>query len=300
MQILANSAIFSQAFDRITQRIFKGFDWSNIIVAGDMVLCALLHTDPANDDADDIRNVFLNLYIHGLDRNAANQKIEQIYSTWNDNLPDSAEKILVKTARTLTYRPSHPHPVIQIRLKLYQNPTDVLMGLDLDPCAVAYDGSSVFMLPRCARAIETGYMVYTNDLIYGHRLSESGRLPARPVRLFKYASRGFGLRIQPSFAKFLQADQCTDREAVSWYGGLHEEEVRVTRQRDRYPFGTVEPGILTLKRVAYLGQDYVHRLHWGPTPLSVLSPNNAHTVGVSWRSAQEKVCGFHRSQVSIV
>lgn len=40
------------------------------------------------------------------------------------------------------------------------------------------------------------------------------------------------------------------------------------RQRDRKPNGK-EPGLKTLKRVAYLGQDYVHRYYFGTTPLAI-------------------------------
>lgn len=41
--------------------------------------------------------------------------------------------------------------------QLYGSPTQVLLDQEPDPYAIGYNGSYVHMLPRCARAIETGY-----------------------------------------------------------------------------------------------------------------------------------------------
>ena len=265
-QFLANSTSFSQTFNRISKNALRGLDWRNLVLVGDMVLATLLHTDPEEDDDETLRNIVLNIYIHGLDPSDANRKAAEIHDAWVANLPASAEKIVVKSPRVISLIPSYPHRRIQIVLQLTPSPTDILLKLDVDPCAMAFDGSSVLMLPRCARAIETGYITFTNDLIFGDYLSS--RPATRGSRLFKYANRGFGVRFLPSFAKYLQSDQCSQREFALWADGRKHKIPLADEQRDRYPFGVSEPGLMTLKRIAYLGQDYVHRLVFGPTPLT--------------------------------
>ena len=37
----------------------------------------------------------------------------------------------------------HRHRRVQIILRLYSSPAEVLMGFDIDSCCVAYDGTSV-------------------------------------------------------------------------------------------------------------------------------------------------------------
>ena len=286
--MLANGAAFWQTLDRVTQGILRGLDWSNVILAGDMVLKILLHTDPSKDDEDLNESILLDLYIHGLDQQSANQKAEQIYETWNTNLSGWTERILVKTSRTLSYRAKPPHRAIRITLKLYPSPTEVLLDFDLDPNAVAYDGSSIFMLPRCARALETGYTNFATELIYGHHLAKSARSAVAPARLFYYATLGFGLRFRPSFANLLQADQCTQKDRVSWIDRIRYKSPCADEQRDRFPFDPLEPGLLTLKRVAYIGQDYVHRLHYGPTPLTAPSSKYVQRDADEWQRLMER------------
>ena len=246
--------------------LLRGLDWSNVILVGDTVLTTLMHVDPDKDDDKTIQDISFNMYVHGLNPRDANRKAEEIHDSWAANLPASAERVVVKSSRVITLIPSYPYRRIQIVLQLTSSPTDVLLNLDLDPCAIVFDGTSVSMLPRCARAIETGYITFTNDLIFGHHLS--GRPATTQSRLFEFAQRGFGVRFLPSFTGFLQSDQCTTHEAVSWAVERTHKVSSANEQRDRYPMGTLEPGLMTLKRVAYLGQNYVHRLLFGPTALT--------------------------------
>lgn len=121
------------------------------------------------------------------------------------------------------------------------------------------------------------------DLVWGHHLGD--RRASQNIRLFKYADRGFGLRILPSYSRSLEedtleaavfkkaespvsADQMADDEA--WTQGTWHWS-----QRDRKPYGRAEPGLKILKRIAYLGRDFVHRFYFGATPLTV-SPEFYH------------------------
>jgi len=278
LSINCSNVTFGQVFDRITNGILDGLDWTNILLAGGMALTTLLHVDPRKDKIPSIQDPDLDLYIYGLGPKDANLKVEEIHDTWVRNLPASAsERLVVKNAKTINLLTSYPNRRIQIVLKLLPTPTDVLLNFDLDACAIAFDGSNVFMLPRCARAIETGYSVFTMDLVWGHHLGD--RRASQDSRVFKYADRGFGIRFLPSYARSLEEDQL--ESATFNHSQPHTAAEEMSRrkrkyqyyrwsQRNRKPHGD-EPGLKTLKRIAYLGQDYVHRFYFGATPL-VISP----------------------------
>ena len=76
----------------------------------------------------------------------------------------------------------------QIILRLYDSPAEVLLGFDIDCACCGYDGTAVWVLPRCVRALTT----CTNVL---------NPLHAWPVRcayefrLAKYAWRGFAIAV---------------------------------------------------------------------------------------------------------
>ena len=287
LSIQPDSASFAKVFERITRGVLRGLDWSNVFVAGGMAVTTLLHTDPSQDHDRSIRDPDIDLYIYGLGPEDANRKVEEVHDTWARNLPATAQaRLVVKNAKTINLLSSYPNRRIQIVLKLLPSPTDILLNFDLDACAIGFDGSRVLMLPRCARAIETGYSVFTMDLVWGHHLGH--RRASQELRIFKYADRGFGLRILPSYARSLEEDnleaavfneaQSTasadimvddddddddDDDEASTQGTWHWS------QRNRKPYGRSEPGLKTLKRIAYLGQDFVHRFYFGATPLAI-------------------------------
>ena len=280
LTIQSNSASFCKVFERITHGVLHGLDWSNVFVAGGMALTTLLHTDPSKDDDRAVRDPDIDLYIYGLGPEDANRKVEEVHDTWARNLPATARaRLVVKNAKTINLLSSYPHRRVQIVLKLLPSPTDVLLNFDLDACAIGFDGSRVLMLPRCARAIETGYSVFTMDLVWGHHLGD--RRASQENRIFKYADRGFGLRVLPSYCRSLEEDHLEDavfkkaQSQVSAYQMADNGDETWTRgtwhwlQRDRKPYGHSEPGLKTLKRIAYLGKDFVHRFYFGATPLAI-------------------------------
>lgn len=284
LTIQPNSASFAKVFERITRGVLGGLDWSNVFVAGGMALTTLLHTDPSKDHDRAIRDPDIDLYIYGLGPEDANRKVEEVHDTWARNLPATAQaRLVVKNAKTINLLSSYPNRRIQIVLKLLPSPTDVLLNFDLDACAIGFDGSRVLMLPRCARAIETGYSVFTMDLVWGHHLGN--RRASQEFRIFKYADRGFGLRILPSYARSLEEDnleaavfnktQSTASADIMVDDDDDDDDEAPTQgtwhwsQRNRKPYGRSEPGLKTLKRIAYLGQDFVHRYYFGVTPLAI-------------------------------
>lgn len=192
---------FRSTFERVTNGILKGIDWNNVLIAGGMVLAALLHSNPSQDHL--IQDHDIDLYIYGLDTDRAFAKADEIVERWKTNLsPEDSVFLVVRNLQTITLLATYPNRRVQIILKLHPTILDVLLKFDLDPCAIGYDGERVVMLPRCARALETGYSCFTMDLIDGHHLSK--RRATRVARIIKYADRGFGIRILPSFLAALQ------------------------------------------------------------------------------------------------
>ncbi|KAI9759755.1 MAG: hypothetical protein M4579_002140 [Chaenotheca gracillima] len=270
LSIQPNTNTFIATFDRITKSILRGLDWNHVFVGGGMVLTTLLHTDPAKDNEKKIRDCDIDIYIHGLDPTQANEKVREIFRVWKSNLPsDNSQTLVVKNAKTISFLSDYPNRRVQIVLKLVSSPTEALLNFDLDACALGFNGTDVLMLPRCARALETGYSTFTCDLVWGHALGD--RRASQDERLFKYADRGFGVRILPSYIRGVeeQADDILAEPSPS--DDPASDHLRSKSFTDvlphRRPSGK-EPGLKTLKRIMALGIDFVHRFYFGLTKLS--------------------------------
>ncbi|KAI5824408.1 hypothetical protein K523DRAFT_420814, partial [Schizophyllum commune Tattone D] len=218
--IQPDSASVRKRWDTMTDGLFNGLDWTNVCVAGGLVLGALLTPDIPKAQAKKVpphtpeewASSDIDVYIHGLGPEAANAKIAHIAEVVKRNLPEGAPFLLVRNSQTVTLYSNYPTRRVQIVLKLVESPREVLLNFDLDICAVAFDGTDVWMLPRCVRAIETGTIVFTMDLIEGHYLGD--RKASRDKRVFKYANKGFGFRILPSYLAALSTYANKEATAV--------------------------------------------------------------------------------------
>ncbi|KAJ7131939.1 hypothetical protein C8R46DRAFT_1015571 [Mycena filopes] len=224
--IRPSTAAFKKHFDRMSDRLLRNLDWSNLIVAGGIVLGALLCDNKNHWESSDI-----DIYIHGLAPLEANKKIRHIFDTFVANLPPGTRTFAVRNSKTITFYAKYPLRRVQIVLKLLRSPREVLLNFDLDICAMGWDGSDLWMLPRAARALETGTNVFTTSLIHGHYLSE--RRASQPQRVFKYASRGYGLRFLPSYVSSLT-------KAKSPSGGEHLDLAVLAEQTRRWTQKWVE------------------------------------------------------------
>ena len=271
LEVASSETNFRISFSRITKGALRGLQWCNVIAAGGVALVSLLQVSDRSRDLE-TNEPSISLYIHGLQPDAANRKLHEIHDTWASNLPPNAQKLVVKSAGAIDLITDCPERSIRIILKLYPSPIDVLLESDLDACAIGFDGSHVLMLPRCARAIETGYSVFTMDLVWG--CPREGRRASSIHSLFAHAERGFGVRILPSYAGFLEDDtfqeidveelHLNDPESDADTEEMDEEETQQNiPQNIQTPRRTCsrEPGLKELKRVARLAEGYVRDLY---------------------------------------
>ena len=75
----------------------------------------------------------------------------------------------------------YPYRTIQIVLRLYHSPAEILAGFDVDSGCFLYDGNTVYGNPRAIVSVMR--QCNTVDM--------SRRSPSYEVRLAKYAARGF-------------------------------------------------------------------------------------------------------------
>ena len=98
------------------------------------------------------------------------------------------------------FHAGHGLPTVVIELDLFDSVTSGLLHSESDLYAMCYDGANVLMLPRCARAIETGHSILTSRLWYGSGVNCGLRKIYRVMEL----DHAFGLRILPSYARSLK------------------------------------------------------------------------------------------------
>ena len=77
---------------------------------------------------------------------------------------------------------------IQIVLRLYESPAEVLLGFDCDCCCLGFDGEHVWALPRAIRAIQYGCNILNPLHAWPSKASYE-------FRLVKYAIRGYAISV---------------------------------------------------------------------------------------------------------
>ena len=158
----------------------------------------------------------LSRFIYGLNETAAKRKMESIYNRIIDAIPFEVKAF--RTSHAVTIVSQYPYRHIQIVIRLYKSPSEVLTGFDVDPCAVGFNGQDVVCTRRAAASILTRVM--TVDM--------SRRSPSYESRLAKYAERGYEIRVpsldrrkidpqlyERSFEKTQGLGKCVERIILS-------------------------------------------------------------------------------------
>ncbi|KAE8232097.1 hypothetical protein CF326_g2877 [Tilletia indica] len=165
--------------------MLDGMDFGNVFIAGGSVLACLSESDFEKT----LRSSDIDLFLYGLDEEQTLQKLENIENTLRRNTPDYASRYQVERgvgAITFVPRVDEEGRRIQVVLKSYRNPAEILASFDFDQVCMGYDGTSVWLSLRALRALGTGYTFTTGAI--------SSSFAARIV---KYGTRGYGLLVRP-------------------------------------------------------------------------------------------------------
>ncbi|KAH9483227.1 hypothetical protein JR316_0005331 [Psilocybe cubensis] len=159
-------------------------NWNNVVAAGGSVLACLSPVPKRNKASKrKIRTYFhskayptsdVDLFLWGLTPEQAEIKIKEIYEAVRDSVP--WDVTCIRTKHTISIHSQYPYRSVQIVLRLYQSPAEILAGFDIDaPC------NRVWANPRAVVAMMR--QCNTVDM--------TRRSPSYEVRLAKYSQRHF-------------------------------------------------------------------------------------------------------------
>jgi len=210
-----NREAFQTSFHSLTGGVFDAFDeddWSNIVVAGGIVLASLLDYGSGTNVCinSEYPNSDVDLFIYGLDESAAKEKLRNVYTKLNY----STEICCVRTPHTLTYVTDHRN--VQCILRLHSSAEEVIEAFDVDCCGVYYDGEAAVATRRAVAAIATGCNIADYDR----------RSWSYETRLIKYSRRGFGVAIKDAPPDF--------RGKIAWlFEDMLPEQVAEVKESEK-------------------------------------------------------------------
>eukprot|EP00759_Apiculatamorpha_spiralis_P025663 PhF_6_TR29068/c0_g1_i1/m.42362 len=184
--IIPSYADFTSRLNRFTQNQLEGMDWSNVFMAGGGVLACMMHEKSGNGEGFKASDI--DLFLYGLSDADAIKKIEEIYNLVSQNRIKHHSVLntdIVRTQHAVTIVGTYPLRHIQIVLRMYVSPAEVLLGFDVDACTVGYTGDGVFATPRARRSLNKQINI----------VDMTRRSLTYEVRLFKYSKRGFAVAI---------------------------------------------------------------------------------------------------------
>jgi hypothetical protein len=214
-QCTVSMSEFDKNWSDMTNRVFEGVDLSNCFIAGGCVLGCLLPNYSATT-LGGFGSSDIDIFIYGLNESDARLRLIELIKNiisrrqcvareLNITIPDP---VIMHTKHTVTilgtnggFRP------VQIILRLYRSPSEILLGFDIDCCCVGYDNEGVWASPRAWRAIVT--RCNSVDL--------TRRSPSYERRLEKYATRGFAIFVGSNF-NINMVNQCRLFSHTSYNG----------------------------------------------------------------------------------
>eukprot|EP00698_Gefionella_okellyi_P025514 TRINITY_DN9375_c0_g1_i8.p1 TRINITY_DN9375_c0_g1~~TRINITY_DN9375_c0_g1_i8.p1 ORF type:complete len:1171 (-),score=273.51 TRINITY_DN9375_c0_g1_i8:27-3338(-) len=301
---IVTRSTFEDNWNTFTKNVLRGMDWTGCVVAGGAVLACLLpdaidtialrHNEVSNKHG--FGGSDIDMFICGLTEEQADRKIKEIYDSISANLDTNCN--VMRTRHAITIVTSFPYRHVQIILRLYQNMQEVIMGFDIDCCAVCYDGKDVYALPRARRAINKQYNVF----------DASRRSLTYEQRLFKYSQRGFAVQVPALDSKAVNANALAhpgfQDENIYFSFGKRNACVRTRRMekgsylwQSRYKEITSLGSILGLQRLLHhdvcysnprrfeprkkIGESFVHRREVDDIS-GKENPSDYSPVGIPW------------------
>lgn len=187
-------------FDVFCEGQLRYINWNNVFAAGGGVLaCATPVPSEYSSSVTLKRKYFhdiqyaasdVDLFLHGLTEDQAKEKLVEIYTAVCEACPFPV--VCFRSAHAVTLVSQYPFRHVQIVLRIYSSPYEILAGFDVDACTVGFDGNQVYADIRAHHALVTRRN--TIDL--------TRRSPSYEMRLAKYGVRGFEVEV-PSLKRGL-------------------------------------------------------------------------------------------------
>jgi hypothetical protein len=171
-----NNHEFNMEFSKKTYDLLTYVSWDNLVVAGGALVNIITGSTEKLNDVD--------LFIYGLNKKDATEKIDRVISCIKQKATDmkyDTRVYLNKNVINVYVFDVKKLLQIQIILRLYDSITKIIMGFDVDCCAIAFNGRDILTTTRGAYGFK--YRVNVANL--------QRRSPSYENRLIKYSFRGF-------------------------------------------------------------------------------------------------------------
>ncbi|KAJ7638272.1 hypothetical protein FB45DRAFT_1023077 [Roridomyces roridus] len=174
---------FRNNFRLFTHGVLAHMDWTNVFAAGGSITACLRtrHVSPEDIGAGRwLPGSDVDLFVWGMTALEAQLKITHIYLALNRALPDTLIAC-VRTKYTVSFYLPYPMRTVQVVLRLYDSPGQVLAGFDIDAVCAGFDGNEVLASPRAI----------VSWVRQANTIDVTRRSPTYETRLVKYAGREF-------------------------------------------------------------------------------------------------------------
>ena len=179
---------FNKQHANILNRLDDVLRSENIIIAGGSVLRSLTsgkntRTKEWWDGDGDV-----DLFIYGVDPEGANTIARRVYDAL---AVDNECWGIMRSGGVINFHQQVDSCIVQkvqVVLRIYDSPVEILFGFDVDCCCCAFDGKDVWLTKRCLMALKTGINVLNPIHAWPSKASYE-------LRLAKYARRGFSVLI---------------------------------------------------------------------------------------------------------
>lgn len=212
-------ANFNRLHSNVMHRLQQILQEEPLVIAGGAVLHALtasegVRTNGLWGDTSDV-----DLFVHTRDPAEADRIATRV---WEALAVDNESWACIRSRAVLNmhsfgatnqpWRRRVLQEKCQLILRLYDSPSEILVGFDCDCCGCLYDGSALWATPRCLRALQEGVNLLNPLHAWPNK-------PAYEMRLAKYAHRGFSVAV-PGLDKERIDYEVINRTAIDKLRGL--------------------------------------------------------------------------------
>jgi hypothetical protein len=144
---IVGKAKFMENWQTLTGGAFNNMDWDHLFVAGGAVLGCLL---PDFEAGNGFSHSDIDIFVHGVTIKEANAKLASVLQSIANQ---TGLHDIVVSKHAVTIVGVRPFRHLQVVLRIYISPLEILSGFDVDSCCVGFDGVDVWATQRAVRSI---------------------------------------------------------------------------------------------------------------------------------------------------